>query len=89
MEHTRTDCAPRSVTLTAFDFAMEEVTAASSSWPTNRPAKKKSRCRYDRAGVCRRSFGLRKNASPVSAGAARRRAARLTSQRSWGSSGRA
>ena len=30
MEPTRTDSAPRSVTLTAFDFAMEEVTAASS-----------------------------------------------------------
>ena len=30
MEHTRTDSAPRSVTLTAFDFAMEEVAAASS-----------------------------------------------------------
>lgn len=30
MELTRTDSAPRSVTLTAYDFAMEEVAAASS-----------------------------------------------------------
>ncbi len=30
MEPTRTDSAPRSVTLTAYDFAMEEVAAASS-----------------------------------------------------------
>src|SRR4029450_9908183 len=32
MDDTRTDSVPRSVTLTAYDFAMEEVTDASSKW---------------------------------------------------------
>ena len=45
MEHTRTDSAPRSVTLTAYDFAMEEVAAASSRLAhalSARPQKKRA-----------------------------------------------
>ena len=59
MELTRTDSVPRGDTLTAYDFAMEEVTGASSKLAHALLARtKKSRCRYDRAGVFQRSFGL-------------------------------
>ena len=60
MELTRTDSVARGDTLTAYDFAMEEVTGASSKLAHALLARtlKSRRCRYDRAGVFQRPFGL-------------------------------
>ena len=82
MEHTRTDSAPRSVTLTAYDFAMEEVAAASSRLAhalSARPQKREPMPLRSSRSVPTLVRST-KSSSPVSAGTARRRAARLTSQ---------
>ena len=90
MEHTRTDSAPRSVTLTAFDFAMEEVTAASSRLATAlsaRPKKRADAATIEQECADARSVYERMLHLYPGCGSTTRSAPHFS--RSWGSSGRA